>query len=193
MISAGDMAEATGLSRTPMREAMQELDKMGLINIYPQAGSQVSFLDYDKINESRAIRLSLELGVVEAVCERGLSERELDFFEHSLAAQEKSLARGDKNALMDLDDEYHRNFYVLAGRMMTHRVISDVQWHFDRVRRLSLAALDRIEIVKDHHEIIRVVKTGDKRAARKTVTSHLSRYLVDEKIIRAKYPEYFAT
>lgn len=192
MVSANELSELMGISRTPIREAMQELDKVGLISIYPQAGSQISHIDYSKIHESRAIRLALETEVVEAACAVSLSVRDIDFFESNMKAQENSLERGDMTALMDLDNLFHRQFYVIAEKMMTYQVMSDVRCHFDRVRRLSLDALDRIEIVKDHHELLKAVVEGDRQAARTLVTSHLSRYLVDEERIRAKYPSYFA-
>ena len=190
MISAAELAEISGISRTPAREAMQELSKSGVLEIYPQAGSRISYLDYEKIHESRFIRLNLETAVVELACER-ITPADCQELEDMLHLQENCLQRGARDRLLELDDLFHRQFYVLAGRTYTYQFLEDVLLHFDRVRRLSLNALFELRIVEDHREIFAAVRDRDAPRALRALRLHLSRYLDDEAVIRASYPEYF--
>jgi DNA-binding GntR family transcriptional regulator len=190
MISASELAEISGISRTPAREAMQELSKSGVLEIYPQAGSRISYLDYEKIHECRLIRLALETLVVEAACER-LTPVGCQEFEDLLHLQENCLQRGARDRLLDLDDQFHRQFYVLTGKLYTYQFLGNALIHFDRVRRLSLNALSELHIVKDHRDIFAAVRAKDKPLAVQALRAHLSRYLDDEKIIRNTYPGYF--
>jgi len=190
MISAAELAESTGISRTPFREAMQELAKSDILTIYPQAGSQVSYIDYEKIHEARFIRMTLETTVIEQACERITPEACLDL-EELLQLQENSLARGDSDTLLELDDRFHQYFFALAGKQYTYQIMEGVLVHFDRVRRLSLGALSELRIVADHRKVFEAVRAHDKTVAVRLLMDHLSRYLEDEKIIRATYPKFF--
>jgi DNA-binding GntR family transcriptional regulator len=192
MISAAELAELSGISRTPAREAMQELSKSGILEIYPQAGSRISYLDYEKIHESRLIRLALETTVVEAACEH-LTPDACQEFEDILQLQENCLQREARDKLLELDDRFHRQFYVLTGKLYTYRILEDALIHFDRVRRLSLNALSDLRIVADHRNILAAILARDKALAIRRLHAHLSRYLDDEAVIRFAYPGYFKT
>ena len=69
MVSENELAAAMGLSRTPVREALIELSKVKIVEIYPQKGSAVALIDYDLVEESRFMRKVLECAVVELDCE----------------------------------------------------------------------------------------------------------------------------
>lgn len=189
-VNVNDMAALMGISRTPIREAMQELEKVGMLEIFPQSSSRVSYISYDKVHGSRFIRLNLEMPVVAVACERFMPKDSLPF-EEILHAQELCSQQHNNNRLMDLDNLFHRQIYVLADNMMAYQAMESHLCHFDRVRRLILGAHDGAHIVKDHQTIYRAIRAGDKREAKKALVLHLSRYLEDEKAIRINYPQFF--
>lgn len=191
MVSASELAEATGLSKTPVREAMQELEKTGILEIFPQAGSRISFISYDIIHESSFIRLALELKTVDLACECFDSGMEQGF-EQILAMQESCHQEGRNDQFLALDHLFHRQIYVATGKMLTHQTLERCLLHFDRLRSISFNAVSVGQFVKDHHDIYNAMRRHDKSLAKKLVKRHLTRYLRDEKIIRAKYPQYFA-
>ena len=190
MVSASELAEATGLSKTPVREAMQEMEKTGVLEIFPQAGSRISYINYDVIHESSFIRLSLETKMVELACER-IDERGEEEFEKILEEQERCHREERNTQFLLLDHLFHRQIYVLTGRMLTYQTLERCLLHFDRLRSISFNAVSVGQFVKDHREIFDAIRRHDKRLARKLVKRHLTRYLRDEKIIRAKYPHFF--
>ena len=88
-ISENDLSVSLNLSRTPVREALIEMTRLDLVKIYPQKGSFVSKIDYDLIEESKFIRLSLELAALRLLCEQGIPADVLTLFHKNLEAQRR--------------------------------------------------------------------------------------------------------
>lgn len=74
MVSENELAAQMGLSRTPVREALMELSKVRLVDVYPQRGSAVALIDYDLVEEARFMRSVMECAVVELVCRMATPE-----------------------------------------------------------------------------------------------------------------------
>lgn len=191
MVSVPEVAEPLGISRTPAREAMQELESTGILEIFPQAGSRISYLNYDKIHEARFIRLALELAVIDSVC-GSLAQEDVQAIEELLRLQEHYLGQHNKAMLLEVDNQFHKRLYQASGKMMTYKIMESVQGHFDRVRYLNLASNDDAQVVEDHRELLTALVRCDRKKAKRVLTRHLSRYKKDEKYIREKYPQYFA-
>ena len=68
MVSEKEIAMQLGISRTPVREALQDLAKWQMVEILPQRGSRVALIDYALVEESRFLRLVLEKAIVELAC-----------------------------------------------------------------------------------------------------------------------------
>jgi DNA-binding GntR family transcriptional regulator len=191
LVSANQLSQVMGVSRTPIREAIQELDNTGLMKIYPQFASQVSFIDYRKIHEANFIRMALETSVIELACARS-SDLDENPFEEAVQMEEYCLKSGNWAKFLEYDDAFHRQFYLLTDKMMSRQLVESVQDHFDRVRLLSIGASSCERLVGEHRELLAAVKRCDKTAAKAITASHLSRYLEDEKMIRSRYRDYFA-
>lgn len=192
MISTTEISDMTGISRTPVREAMQELENSGILEIFPQAGSRISYIDYSVIHEASDIRLLLETSVVSQACEIGLGPEWETRFLDNLERQRRILDKDDAPGFMELDLEFHRLLYETTNRLFTYQTLESCMWHFNRLRTLSFNAVSVGKFHADHAGIFDAVKTGDKAAAKKLVLRHLTRYLKDEPVIRAKYPHYFS-
>lgn len=190
MISAAEMAEATGISRTPIREAMQELEKTGILEIFPQAGSRISYIDYSRIHESCFIRQTLETAVADLACEV-IAPADENAFLDILDLQGKCVERGASGDFLELDHMFHRQLYKLTDKMLTYRTLEGCLWHFDRLRSLSFTAVSIALFVEDHRAIFEAIRNRDKRLVRRLVMRHMTRYLDDERVVRAKYPDYF--
>ncbi len=191
MVSTADIAEMIGVSRTPVREAMQELENCGLLEIFPQAGSRISFISYDIIHESSAIRQIIETSVVTLACDIITPGTE-EAFRDLLFDHRRQVQRSGNVGFLEADRAFHRQLYVLTGRLFTYRTLENCLWHFDRLRNLSFNAVSVEQFLRDHTDILDAIAARDKAGARKATVRHLTRYLKDEKIIRAKYPHYFA-
>ena len=74
-ISENELAAEMNLSRTPVREALIELSKVKIIEIYPQRKSVVSLIDHELVEEAKFMRSVMGCAVVQLDCEMALLPR----------------------------------------------------------------------------------------------------------------------
>ena len=189
MISESEMAAQLGLSRTPVREALIELSKANIVEIYPQRGSFVSLIDYTMVEEARFMRNVLEHAVVREVCEIA-TEEDIMRLKENLHLQQFYLANNERDKLMEKDNELHRLLFDIAKKPNLFDLIRFASIHFDRVRHLSLIVVRDLKIVEDHEKLIRAIEERDADRAEEIMELHLSRYKVDAEAIKAAYPHY---
>jgi DNA-binding GntR family transcriptional regulator len=190
MLSENELSASLGLSRTPVREALIELNKIRIVEILPQRGSRIALIDSGMVEESRFLRMVLEKAIIELASEMATT---LDFSvaEANVKLQQFYIENQFPEKLMELDNDFHKEFYRLTNRMQTYHLQESMALHFDRVRSLSLATVKEIRIVGDHEAILRAVRAGDRAEASALVEKHLNRYSVDEMAIREQYATYF--
>lgn len=189
-ISDREVAAKLSLSRTPVREALLELAKAKVVEIYPQRGSVVSLIDYDLVEEAYFVRSVLETAVVELACERA-NEDSLAELESNVKLQKFYQQDLVVEKLMELDDEFHRLLFKMTVKLQAYEMMKGMMVHFDRVRNLALGTMKDKSLVEEHEKILTAVGERDPGAARKVMTIHLSRYQVDEEEVRRRYPGYF--
>lgn len=191
LLSEKDLAVEMGLSRTPVREALIELDSVGIVQILPQKGTQVSLIDYALVEEARFIRLALEKEVVKILA---TSEKPEMFavLDEIVQLQDLYLSLKNPTKLLELDDVFHATLFGIANKANSYAWLTEgMNIHFDRVRKMSLETVKDMKIVEDHRAIVEALRQGDGSLAQNLVEKHLSRYKIDEDAIRAAYPAYF--
>ena len=190
MVSENELAARYGISRTPVREALIELGKAQIIEIFPQKGSRVSLIDYNLVEEASFMRRVLETAVAEELCH--LAD-ELDF-SHAheiLRLQKFDLQHPAPTRTFDLDNQFHAELFRLCHKSRIHSLIDSVTTHFDRVRTMSLFVISYDRIVRDHYAIIEAIERKNVEEARAAMTRHLSRYKFDKEVLKQKYPGCF--
>lgn len=190
LVSENELAKELGISRTPVREALIALNKIKLVEIYPQRGSYISLINHELVEEARCIRLILETAIVEEACDRA-GEKEIMELEENLKLQEVYQDSANENKLLTLDNEFHEIFFKICRKEFTYHLLNGMMTHFDRVRRLSLTVVKDSKILSDHKALAEAIKLHDKQTARAVITKHLSRYELDEEALRKNYGEYF--
>lgn len=189
-ISDRELAAWMNLSRTPVREALLDLAKVKIVEIYPQRGSVVAPIDYNLVEEAQFVRSVLEVAVVQLACERATQEQ-LEQLKENVALQEFYYQHGSSERLLEMDDEFHRLLFQIAGRMQAYEMMRSITVHFDRVRSLAVTAVKEHLWMSDHRNICEAVAAHDQEVARQLMEKHLNRYKVDETALREQYPQYF--
>lgn len=189
-VSDNEMAKELGMSRTPVREALQELQKINLIEVYPQRGSVISHIDFDIVEETVFLRRVLEKAVVEELC-GCITDEKLEELEKNIKLQEFYLDNRSPEKILELDNEFHKACFVMCNKERIYNLMEGMLGHFDRIRALSLYSVKDIKIVADHKAIINAIRLNDKKLAGEFVIKHLSRYKLDQSEIMENYPEYF--
>ncbi len=189
-ISENELSAVLGVSRTPIREALNELGKAKLVEIYPQKKTTVSLIDADLVEEARFMRETMESAVVGLVCLRR-TEEDLTRMEENIRFQNLYLKEGAKEKLIERDDAFHRSFFEITNNKEIYVMMQILQIHFDRVRTLSIDAVPDLKIVQDHEAILSEIRNRNVNGAKELLQKHLSRVHYDAASIKEKYPQYF--
>lgn len=198
-VSENELSALLNLSRTPVREALIELGRMGLVEIFPQRGSYISRIDYHLIEESRFMRLVLENAIVTQACS-GIDPIFMEALRQNLQASCLCLEPSggsdvfaDSNAqeFLELDNQFHSLLFESVDRSWTYGVIHAQMIHFDRLRALSVKSSDNMRLIRDHEDILYAIERQDEELAQMLMTRHLTRYQADQEKLRKQYPGYF--
>lgn len=178
------LSEVMGISRTPLRSALQQLAKEGLVETRPQVGSVVAPVDERKIFAAVFCRSALETAVVRRLAEQPASK--LDNLSSILAIQAECTARDDYLAFFQSDEEFHARLAELAGVPEAWQLVMSNKSHVDRARLgLQRAIPGRAaHAYKEHLEIVAALRSGHADLAcalmNKHVTSALDVIMPDE-------------
>lgn len=189
-ISENEVSSALNLSRTPVREALIELSKNGLVDIQPQRGSYISKINYDIIEESRFMRVVLEVAILKLAC-INIPPEYFIRLKGNIEEQKLSIEHNDKLLLLSLDNEFHKLLFDAVGKQWTYNVISTQMVHFDRLRVLTLKTLKNNRTVEDHENILYAIERHDTELAEILMTKHLDRHKLDKEELTKLYPTYF--
>lgn len=190
MISEQDIANELNLSRTPVHEALQELARTKIIEILPQRGSLVSLINMELIEEAVFIRSTIEVAVIELACRKATPEDILKL-EENVNLQKFYQSNQNFDKFMELDNEFHQMLYEITNKMQCHYMVKTMNIHYDRFRELRMYSSDTTIIIHEHEAMLDAIKRKDEKGAKALLVQHLNRHYVDEKDVRAKYPQYF--
>jgi DNA-binding GntR family transcriptional regulator len=188
LISENSIGRQFGVSRTPIRAAIQRLAEDGLIEVFPQQGSFVAPIKLADIHDSHFVRRSLELALLDEVGR--IWTRELsDIVRDSIAVHRASVVNGDIEAFYDADEAFHRLFAELARREGVWTVILAARARLMRFLRLFGGPERLPVVVEEHLAIVDALDAGDLPRARAALADHLDKVFQ----ILEQLPERFRT
>jgi len=185
-----DISAKLRLSRTPVREALLDLCRERLVEIYPQRGTRVALMDARLVDQGRFLRETVELALLELAC-KSFTEEHLAKLEANLAEQEHEVEQGDLINFFLKDNEFHRILFASCSKDTVFDAISFYMPHFTRERMLRLQMFNPSELIGDHRNIVTAIKAGDCRTAKMHLSEHLDHVMCDQQILLEGYPEYF--
>lgn len=172
-IREAEIAERLGVSRTPVREALLRLQRLGLVDIFPQAGTRVAPIRIEKVRAAQLIREAVEVEVARRAC-RAATDAALDAIEHVIEDQLVAVRRDDMRRLFELDEEFHRAIYRAAGLDAVADELEDLKVHLNRLRYIGINWPRGADKVTDEHqEILAALRRRDEAAAAEAMTRHL--------------------
>lgn len=190
VLARAELAEAYGVSQTPIRDALLRLADEGLVDIFPQHATRVSRIDVSAAQRDHFLRLAIESELafhLAGRCPPGLTEK--------LRAQigvMNSLA-GDalRNEFIEADRAFHRLMYEAAGVPELYGLVRQRSGHVDRLRMLHLPKTGKVrQILRDHTLIVEALEHGDGAQAQAAVREHLSGTLAEVEKIVAGHPDW---
>ncbi|MFG2195069.1 GntR family transcriptional regulator [Streptomyces sp. NPDC048639] len=175
LLTEGGLAEAVGVSRTPVREALLRLQAEGLIKLYPKKGALVLPVSAQEIGDVVETRLLVEEHAARKAAPA--NPRLIARLEELLDEQRRCAAEGDLSAVAVADRCFHAEIVRSAGNQILDRLYDQLR---DRQLRMGVAVMhahpDRIaKNIAEHAEILQALRTGDADAAAEAVHQHVSR------------------
>ncbi|MCU6712535.1 GntR family transcriptional regulator [Paenibacillus sp. J5C_2022] len=190
-LSENETSVSFQVSRTPVRESFMKLAQEGLVQVLPQRGTFVSLIDTALVAEARFMREQLECAVIKLACE-AITPDALQRLETNLLLQQDCVRREDEDGMFRLDQEFHRLLFESCGKSNTWNAMSQLTVHLSRSRKLMLTDdHDWRHLYNQHREMIDCIKLHDADKAASIMKSHISLNIVDQALLREKYPHYF--
>lgn len=191
VLSRADIAKDYDVSQYPVREAIQRLEKAGLVASYPQSKTVVTKINVAHARETQLLRLSLELEVARILAIKQTPEL-LQTSSRILRMQKMTAEDRDLSEFTALDRLFHLSLFQAAGVPSLWNLVADRSGHIDRLRRLNLPDDGKISAVLESHErTLSAISEGDLQGLEKTVREHLSGTLSSMASIMESYPQYF--
>ena len=160
--SESELAQRLHISRTPLRQALQRLEREGFLQVLPKIGWQVAPLDFDVFDELYDLRILIEShaarGLADAL-ERPALASLADIW---LAPPAERLADGA--AVGRLDEQFHMLLVQASGNREMARVHREITERIRIIRRLDFTKPARVEATYDEHaRILRAItrRRGD--------------------------------
>lgn len=174
-LSERQLAGRLGMSKTPVKAALERLEMEGFIAVSPQQGIVVRELSVHEVADQFEIRLALETHVLQAVTGRLTDEQAL-VLKASLRQQKLAATRRDVVRLVEMDAEFHTLFCEFHGNMEIKRVMNQLREKIHRViGRVFQHQPARLNSSCDEHEAIaEAVLAGDADLATQRIEEHLN-------------------
>jgi DNA-binding GntR family transcriptional regulator len=175
-LTAQGLAAASGISRTPVREAMRRLHAEGLIRFIPNRGAFVTRLDERDIFKIYDLRVALEGYAAEAAAKEA-SEAQIDGLEALAREMVEAINSSSPNGIdrvAQINSDFHKLIVTAAATPRLEAALAsivEVPLVLRTFRRYSQDELRRS--MNQHLELVEALRAGDGLWARSVMSSHI--------------------
>jgi DNA-binding GntR family transcriptional regulator len=170
--SEAELSQATGVSRTPLRQALQQLQREGFVQVFPKSGWQVAPLDFDVFDQLYDLRVLLECHAARRLCvmeERPQLGALADVW--LVPPDERSI---EPDEVRQLDESFHNELVRASGNAEMARVHQEITERIRIVRRLDFTKRPRMAATYDEHaRILRALTRRRADEATRLLAAHI--------------------
>ena len=169
------IANQLGVSRTPVREAIQRLEKELLVISSPRCGAKVAGITYKAVKDALDVRIGVETMVVRFAAEN-ITVDQLEELKSINNEIRQTLDEGNVVKISDLDNLLHRKIVEATGNNVLKDIMRMLEEHVLRYRYEYIKSIKGSNrIVEEHDLIIEALENKDVEAASKYMMEHISR------------------
>jgi DNA-binding GntR family transcriptional regulator len=170
------LATQLGISRGPLREAIQRLASEGLLTVVSHRGAFVRTFSRQDVVDLYELRCALELHAVRLACERA-ADSDLDDLDALLTDTAVRIRTSSAHAYPQ-EPDFHLRLVLLAGNQALLRAAQDVQRQLALARSMSAKQPARARVaVAEHAELVTVLRGRDAAEATRMMGRHLDHSL----------------
>lgn len=167
------LSKELNISRTPIREALKQLELEGLVESIPNKGVYVLGFSPRDIDDMLEIRVVLESLSVQLAIDR-ITDNELNKIKEIYDLLEFYAKKDDQERFTEINIQFHEAIYRATHSQYFERLLSDINYYIHVTSRHSIRQPHRlIEAAREHKEIYEAIEKKDKELARVNVIKHI--------------------
>ncbi|WP_108445563.1 GntR family transcriptional regulator [Halomonas denitrificans] len=161
------------VSRTPVREAVQQLVASGLVTVVPKKGTFVAKVGLDQLIEMFEVMAELE-GMCGRLAARRISEEELVALREAMERCEVAARGGDTDEYYYENEGFHHAIYAASHNGFLADEARQLKQRLKPYRRLQLQVRQRMgRSLAEHREILDAIEGGDAASAERLMRDHV--------------------
>ncbi|WP_053955379.1 GntR family transcriptional regulator [Inediibacterium massiliense] len=168
------LAEELGVSRTPVREALKQLELDGIVENKPNRGVMVLGISKQDIEDIFTIRTAIE-GIAARWAVERITNDEVRQLTESYELMEFYTFKNDIEKFSEINTIFHEIIYKATKSRYLEQVLKDFQYYMKQTRRRSLQVEGRMKIsLQEHKAILDAFLNKDKEGAQKALANHIA-------------------
>ena len=166
------LAQDFGISRTPVREAMAQLEREGFVRSEPRRGVYVVRKSKREVIELITVWAALESMAARLITEHA-SDQEIASLRQMFATFDDGAVRAHLDEYSQLNIEFHQTIIRMSGNAALINVAENLFTHMRMIRRKTIGEKDRADrSIRDHMSIIEALEARDTLRAETLVRDH---------------------
>lgn len=165
-----------GVSRTPVREALRQLELEGLVTIVPNKGAYVTGITSKDVGDIYTARSLLE-GLCARWATEHITEEQLDELEEIVLLSEfhmKKEGHNNTEQIAILDGRFHAVLYEASNSRILGHVLTDFHRYVQMARKSSIVSEERArKSIREHKQILRAIRDKDADLAEQLANEHI--------------------
>lgn len=171
------VAQELNVSRTPVREALRQLELGELVTIVPNKGAIVEGVSVDDVRDIYEIRSLIE-GIAAVHAVKNATDEQIEQLSEIVDLTEFYFNRNDTEKLQDMDGKFHQCLYSISKNRMLQHVLNELHGYGIRFREKSMQSSGRIEkTIVEHRDIMNAIKERNADKAKDLATLHINNAL----------------
>lgn len=174
-LSETRISQALGISRTPVREALQQLAQEGLVQIIPGRAITVAAPTVQDVLNGVHVRSLLEPELARLVAETATREQ-LEPLWDALRDMEDAVERGDRVEWSKADTRYHDILSDLCPNQLLARLVLTMRnrVHYTAAINSQTSAPRINDCTREHREVVEAIAAGDGERSERVMRNHIS-------------------
>jgi DNA-binding GntR family transcriptional regulator len=169
----GKLSEELGVSRTPVREALGQLELEGLVTLVPNKGAIVKGISNKDIEDIYTIRIMIE-GLAARWAAESITDEELKELRDAVLLEEFYTQKNEESHLLDSDSQFHEIIFKASKSRPLMRVLISFHNYISSARSLSLKTPGRPEnALNEHKAILEAIESQNADMAELLMNKHI--------------------